>query len=353
MSRKAWVAILILMLILGGIGGVLFNRFVVPYLARMPGLSWMEKLESSNPVVINRFEEVQFNEGANFVDLARQGSSYTVSIYSQRQGNTKFLNNGIISSSDGMIITSRLHLGEAGTFLVVLNDGTTYPAVVRGLDPRSELAVLTIQAQNLPFAQFADAGNLQASQRLIFLGRSNNSFNRDFAQGQVSRVIANGQSLDRVFSSEALENTVAANVQINSDFIGGPILNLDGRVVGMTSSNLGIIIGEDLQTGVGSFLQSGKIQRPAFGIKYLNLSDELAKLKGLNDGGSMVVSVDPGSPAQKAGVQANDLIVSADGQDLSSNNFEKIINQHGFTGIPLEIIRNNNKINLQVILEPK
>lgn len=350
--RNKWIWIIIIALVLGGIGGVLLNRFGIPFLSTLPGLSWVQKLESSNPVVINRYQEVQFNEGANLVDLSKQVAAYTVSIYSQ-DTTPKFLGNGIITTSDGMVITSKVNLPTKGSVTVVLNDGTSYAGAVRALDPRSELAVVTISAQNLPFAQFADAYDLPASQRVIFVGRSNTSFVHDFELGQVVRTIANQSSLDRIYSSEALENTVQLSTKPASDFVGGPIANLDGKIIGMTTSSSNVLIGEDLQSAVTSFLQSSKIQRTTFGIKYLSLSDSLAKLKGLPQGGMQVVSVDSASPAQAGGLQANDLITSIDNQNLPNANFEKIINSHGATPISVGILRGTTKQTLTINLEYK
>ncbi|MBX4204824.1 MAG: S1C family serine protease [Candidatus Doudnabacteria bacterium] len=353
MLRNKWIWILVIALVVGGIGGVLFNRFVIPWLASMPGLSGLHKLESSNPVIINRREEVQINEGANYLDLSKQAAAFTVTIYSQSGASFRFLGNGIIASSDGMILTSRANLGAPGSLVVVTNDGTSFPGTLRALDPRSELAVLTISANNLPFAQFADAWDLQAAQKLIYVGRSNKEFTRQFGLGQVTQSVDNASSLDRVFYTEAFENTIASDAKITSDYIGGPIINLNGKVVGMTSSSLGVLISEDLSTAVSSYFQNGKIQRPQFGAKNLNLSTPLAKLKNLSRGGMLVVSVDDGSPAKLAGLATNDLIISVDNQPLPQSNFEKIINQHGFNDMPITVLRNGTEVNLTIKLQPK
>jgi S1-C subfamily serine protease len=348
--RKNIIWWIVLVLILGGLSGVIFNRFVIPWLATLPGLSSLHKLESNNPVIINRKEEIQYNDGANFSDLAKQASAYTVSIYAK--DSNKFLGNGIITSADGMILASKTNLGQ-NNLVVVTNDGNIYPGLLRALDPRSELAVITIQASNLPFAQFVNASDLVVSQRVIFLGRSNQEFNHQFEIGFVTSTTSNQASLDKIYYSESFENTVQTDARLNSDFVGGPAIDLNGKVVGITTSNLGILPGEDLQSAVTSFLRTGKIQRPTLGIKYNLISQSLAKLKNLPSGGVLVVSVDDGSPAKKAGIIVGDLITEIDGQPLPSANFEKILNQHDFTSIPLVINRGGNEINLNVILEPK
>jgi serine protease Do len=350
MNRKNWTWIIIFCIFLGGMGGILFNKLILPTLASMPALSWLQRLESNNPVIINRSEVVQINEGANFLDLTRQAAAYTVAIYSPSQ---KFLGNGIITTSDGMILTSKNTMPATGVVTVVLDNGSSYPAALRALDPKSDLAVLTIDAHNLPFAQFADAWNLPASQRLIYLGRSNNAFVHDFALGYVSVPVNNQGNLDRVFDSEVFENNISSDAKLNSDYVGGPVINLDGRVVGLVNSNLGVLVGEDLQTAVTSYIQNGKVVRPSLGIKYLNLSNLLAKIKNLPQGGILVVSVADGTPAKLAGILANDLIISIDNQPLPQGNFEKTLNQHPLSDTPITVLRNSTQVNLTVKLIAK
>jgi serine protease Do len=132
--------------------------------------------------------------------------------------------------------------------------------------------------------------------------------------------------------------------------VGGLVANLEGQIVGMINSNLSVLPAEDMQTAVSAYLKNGKIQRPSFGIKYLNLSNQLAQLKNLPQGGALVVSVEDGSAAKKAGILPNDLIISADNQDLSNNEFEKVLNAHTNTDLPITVMRGTNKIQLTVKL---
>lgn len=350
MKIKYAVWVLVIAFIIGGIGGVLFNRFLIPFMSSLPGLSWMQKLESSNPVIINRREEVSYNEGTNLINLSKQAAAYTVSIYSAQQ---KFLTNGIIVSADGMVLSSKANLPATGGVTIITNDGSNYPGAIRALDPRSDLAVITFNGSNLPFAQFSDSWNLQTSQRLIYIGRGNKEFQRQFGSGAVTQNASNQASLERVFSSENFENTVLTDAKLTSDFIGGPILNLNGEVVGMTQSSLQVLPSEALATAVQSFFSGGKIARPVLGVKYLYLSAALAKLKSLPQAGLLVQSVDAGSPAAKAGLVANDLIINFDNQAVPDSNFEKILNQHAITQVPIEVLRNGEQLTLTATLEAK
>ena len=351
--RKNWIWLIVLVIIVGGIAGVLFNRFFIPWLSELPGLSSLNKLESSNPVVINRVQEVSYNDGTNLADLSKQAAAYTVGIYSQSAGSFKFLANGIIASADGLIVSSKANLGGPGNYVILTNDGTVYQAALRALDPRSELAMLTINGSNLPVGQFAQASDLQPAQRVVYIGRSNKEFVRDFAVGYVTQTVDNNGSVDRVFYSEAFENSIQTDAKINSDFLGGPVLDLSGKIVGMVNSSQGLLIGEDLQTAVNSFLQSSKIVRPALGIKYNVISAAVAHLRSLSAAGIYIVSIDSGSPAAKAGLVAGDLITEVDGQPVPANSFEKLLNAHSMGAMSLTVIRAGQTQSITVQLEPK
>lgn len=340
-----WIFIIALV---GGISGVLFNKFVIPTLSHVRGLTWVSKLESNTPVIINRREVVQFTDGTDLLNLTKQIEASTVSIY---QAN-KFVGNGIIATSDGMIVTTKSVVSAAGPYIAVLNDGRQFPMAVRALDPKSEIAIATVSVNNLPFVQWAAAADLETSQKLVFIGRSNASFTHEFALGQITQRLINQRSVDRVFDSESLETNITSDAKLTSDFVGGPVSNLEGKIVGLTQSNLGILIAENIQSAISSYFTTNKIVRPALGIKYLNLSEETAAIRGLTQAGVYVISVADG-PAKLAGVLPNDLIIAADNKDLKSNNFEQILNGHSVSDFPITVLRGTNQIDLTVKLLAK
>src|SRR3989344_5020849 len=107
MNRKQLTIIILIAFFVGALGSILLGRFTLPYLSRYQGLSWLSKLSTTSPIVINRREEVHLNEGANLIDLAKQAGNYTVSFYKGVLPNYKFVGNGIIMSSDGLIFTTK------------------------------------------------------------------------------------------------------------------------------------------------------------------------------------------------------------------------------------------------------
>ena len=355
MTKKNWPWLLLLIIVFGAFGSILFSRGLFPYFATYPGFSWLNKLSTNAPIIINRTQEVQLNEGVNIIDLVKQSGNITVSLYAGN-GNTigKFLGNGIIMSSDGLIFTSKAAVNAAaGKMTVVLNDGTGLEATLGPTDPRSDLAILTIAARNLPTAQMGLARELVPAQRIIGIGASQAESARKFLTGFVTNSMRNAHSLERVFTTHAFEETIETDAVISAEFFGGPIVNLNGKVVGMmgnTRSN--ILPAEDLQTALASYLANGKIIRPFIGLKYLSLSNSLAKLKGLPQAGALVTGFEDSSSAKKGGILAGDLIVAVDGEKIDdSQTFEYLFNHHAAAPIELELIRAGTAIKISVILE--
>ncbi len=352
MNRKQLVTFILIAFFIGAIGSIAIGRFVIPYLATFPKLQSLNRLATNSPIIVNRREEVQLNEGVNLIDLVKQAGNITATIYSGNNGNYKFAGNGIIVSSDGLIFTTKQVGSSAGNLIVVLNDGTSFPATVGPADPRSDLMVIKIPAQNLSVAEFDEARSLQAGQRVIGIGPSTKEFNHKFTTGFVSKTISNTASLERVFLSQAFEESFDTDAAIRPEFFGGPMINLQGKVVGMMSNaNSNILPAEDLQTALISYFANTKILRPNLGIKYLSLSKSLATLKGLQQAGALVLEVQAGTPAQKAGLLANDFIIELDGQNLQNSSLEYLLNRHSITDMKIKVLRAGNPVELTVKLE--
>jgi serine protease Do len=338
MNRKQVVIWIILIFIIGGIAGIVFNRYLLPALADVRGFGWVSRLQATYPIVINRREEIQLNEGVNLIELTKQANTMTVSIYSAREPR-RLLGNGFILSSDGLIFTAKEVVGSQNEFIVALNDGSVFQGTVRALDPKSELAVMTIAGRDLRQAQFADASNLQVGQRIIALGRTDREFTRKLASGLVTKTVMNNANPDKVLSSEVIEETVETDALINSEFVGGPVINLQGRVVGMVANSSGkILLAESMDTALRSFLEQGRIQRPRLGIKYQVIRKTAANIRQLASTGALVVDLEEG-PAKAAGLQKNDLITRFNGQSVDETSFEYLLDKNYLGEVRLTVLR--------------
>ncbi|HEV8601597.1 MAG TPA: S1C family serine protease, partial [Patescibacteria group bacterium] len=295
MSTKLIIVIVLIAFFVGALGSITFDRLVIPRLSLLPHLSWLGKFSSTSPIIVTRREEVVLNEGANLIDLSKQISNSTVSFF-EKQANPFFLGNGIIMTSDGIIFTSKSVIGNRNEILVVLNDGTKYVGLVRALDPKQDLAVVSIPAKNLNVVSFAEGLKLKAGQRILTIGESYKEFSRSFSAGFVINASDNATANPgRTFSTEVLEDTFETDALTNSGrFLGSPIINLDGKLVGMVAGTgvQKIIVAENLEPALSSYLSSGKIIRPKMGLVYFRLTKSTAALRGLPQAGALVLKTD-------------------------------------------------------------
>lgn len=352
MSRKEILVVVVIAFVVGSIGSIFVDKFVLPKLTAFSGLGFLKDFQSDTPIIINRREQVVLDDGINTVDLTKQAQGFTVSIYSKE--NIKLLGTGIIATSDGVVLTSREVVGDAPEVMVVINDGRSFPGLVRAMDRKSEIAVVTIASQGLAIAPFEDANNAQTAQRVLALGKSTTAFNRQFASGMITKSVGSFGSLEQINNTEQLTETFLVSGNLTQEFAGGPVFNLEGRVLGMVASVNGkIITSEGLNQALGSYLSSGKILRPYFGIRYFNYSSVLASLKGFSSAGVLVYALDEESPARRAGLRAGDYITQIDGSNLNSTSFERLVNQHQITEARFTIIRDRQQQEIKFNVEAK
>jgi S1-C subfamily serine protease len=353
MTRKQILMIIIVAFFVGAAGSVFFNRVVFPKMSVVQGFSWVGRLQSTSPVIINRREEVRLNEGVNLIELTKQAQTVVVSIFSTGLA-PELLGNGIIITADGTIFTTKDVLGTNTAVQVVTNDGAVYEGLVRAMDPKSPLAVVTVPGRDMPVAQFFEAANMQTAQRVFALGGTAQEFTRQFASGLVTKTLTNSIDYDRVLSTEIFENTIVTDAILTDDYIGGPVVNLQGLIVGIVVGPNGKILpAEAVQGAVRSYLQSGAIARPYIGLNYQMISKNIARVKGLPESGALVSSVVANSPAATAGLRAGDLIIEINTQRIDSTTLEQVINQQGTVLMNLKVLRAGTLLELPLTVEER
>jgi serine protease Do len=224
---------------------------------------------------------------------------------------------GFIISPDGFILTNNHLAGDSEKITVTLNDGREFEAKVIGADPDSDVAVIKIDANNLPFLETADSDKLEVGEWVLAIG---NPFGlaHTVTAGIVS---AKGRSNVGISTYEDFIQTDAA---INPGNSGGPMLNLDGRVVGINSAilsrsggNLGIGFAIPINMAKSVYeqlVQSGTVTRGYLGVTIQDLTPELAKSFGLKDTrGVLIPNVTADSAAEKGGIKQGDIITELDG----------------------------------------
>jgi serine protease Do len=232
------------------------------------------------------------------------------------------LGSGFIISADGHILTNAHVVDGADEVLVKLTDKREFKAKVLGADKRTDVALIKIEASNLPVAKLGDSVKLKVGEWVVAIG-SPFGFDNTVTAGIVS---AKGRSL----AHENFVPFIQTDVAINPGNSGGPLFNMKGEVIGINSqiySRSGGSIGVsfaipiDLAMEVQSQLKAkGKVSRGRLGIGIQEVSKELAETFNLGKPqGALVASVEKGAAADKAGIEVGDIILKFDGKTVGES----------------------------------
>ena len=251
---------------------------------------------------------------------------------------------GFILSSDGYILTNAHVVDDAGEVMVKLSDKREFRAKVIGVDKRTDVAVLKIDATGLPKVTIGDPEKLKVGEWVAAIGKPFGLENTITA-GIVS---AKGRDLP----SEILVPYIQTDVPINPGNSGGPLFNMRGEVVGInsqifsrTGTYMGLAFAVPIDVAMNAVKQlqdKGRVTRGRIGVQIQEVNKETADAFGLaKTGGALVNSVEKGGPADKAGVESGDIIVKADGRTVNtSSELPRIITQvKPGTRIPVQVWR--------------
>ncbi len=227
---------------------------------------------------------------------------------------------GIVWSSDGAILTAD-HVVEREENIQVQLEGQSYDAELVGRDPTTDLAVLKVNATNLVAAQVADSKILKAGNLVFAVGRPWGD-EPIVSSGIVSALGRFGAA--HGWGGQFREGLIHADVVLYPGFSGGPLADASGRVVGINSSVIGRGMSLAIPTETASrvaaeLLKEGRIKRGylGVGVQKIPLADSLTQKLGLkHETGLMVLTVEPGSGAEKSGVLPGDILVGLNGTDL-------------------------------------
>ncbi|SDH34164.1 DegQ family serine endoprotease [Pseudomonas panipatensis] len=232
------------------------------------------------------------------------------------------LGSGFIISDDGYILTNNHVVADADEILVRLSDRSEHKAKLVGADPRSDVALLKIDAKSLPTLKLGDSDKLKVGEWVLAIG-SPFGFDHSVTAGIVS---AKGRSLP----NENYVPFIQTDVAINPGNSGGPLLNLQGEVVGINSQiftrsggfmGLSFAIPIDVAMNVADQLKKGgKVSRGWLGVVIQEVSKDLAESLGLDKpAGALVAQLVQDGPAAKGGLQVGDVILSLNGQTINES----------------------------------
>jgi len=279
---------------------------------------------------------------------------------------------GFLISSDGLIITSR-HVVEDpdADYTVIVEPTKIYPAKILERDPINDIAILKIEAKNLPCLQLGDSEEIELGQEVAAIGNALGEFHDTISAGIISglsRYIRATNEFTR--QAERLRGLIQTDAAINPGNSGGPLVDMEGRVIGintaviMGAQNIGFAIPINYaKKDLEEIKKYGKIQVPFLGIKYIILTKEVAEKNKLAvNYGALIVRetlgegpVVVGSAAERAGLKEFDIILEAKGEKITTENPLSDILQRSKIGeeIELKILRAGQEIITKVELEEK
>ncbi len=294
--------------------------------------SFAKLVKAVQPAVVNiattaRVEtppipEFRFPEGSPFERYFREFFDHGLPGQPEKdQGpRARALGSGFIIDPDGYVVTNNHVIDKAEEITVNVNGGDQYPAKIIGRDPKTDLAVLKIEADKpLPYVQFGDSDAAQVGDWVIAVG---NPFGLG---GSVSAGIISARGRD--IQSGPFDDYLQIDAPINRGNSGGPLFDRDGKVIGINTAifspsggNVGIgfaIPSAMAKTIVEQLKVSGRVERGFLGVQIQEVTEEIAQSLDLDEArGALIASVEPNGPAEKAGLKTGDLILEFNGQKV-------------------------------------
>lgn len=350
-SRGSWFLVLLVLLLPLTAAARLpaaVDGQVLPSLAPM--------LERTTPAVVNIATRGRVVERSPLLDDPVFRRFFNIPDQ-PRERQTQGLGSGVIvDAAKGHVLTNHHVIDKADEIVVTLNDGRSLPARVVGTDAATDLAVLAIEPKNLQAVRLADSGELRVGDFIVAIG---NPFGlgQTVTSGIVSALGRSGLGI------EAYEDFIQTDASINPGNSGGALVNLRGELVGINTAifapnggNIGIGFAIPVNMArevMTQLVEYGEIRRGRLGISVQDLTPELAEAFGITDtGGSVVAGIDPGSPAEKAGLKEGDVITAINGRPVrSSSDLRNVVGlMRVGSKLRMEIRRQNRRMEVVAIV---
>jgi serine protease Do len=276
-----------------------------------------------------------------------------------RQQRVPSSGSGFIIDDQGRILTNNHVVRDAETIKVTLNDGRTFKAAVVGTDPATDVAVIKIEGSKLPVLPLGDSDRLRIGDWAIAIGNPLGDLRGSVTVGIIS---AQGRSNLNIFGGTPdYQDFIQTDASINFGNSGGPLCNIRGEAIGINTAintsgqGIGFAIPINLARHVAEQLVAhGTVKRAMMGVTLANMTPEIAEGFGLGDQqqGVLIQSIVEKSPAEKAGLKRNDVIVDMDGTPvLDREKFRlKIADSPAGTKVKLGFLRDGKRMTADVVL---
>jgi len=329
-----------------------------------------QKLVSEESVVINVADEVGPSVVTVSIETPQrrilQLNPFGGFSFQNRGGVEQDIGSGFVVSKDGLIVTNKHVVSDTDSkYKVITKDGNEYEVKEINRDPNNDIAVLKIDpsqnsGQELVPVEMGSSDNLKVGQFVIAIGTALGEFRHTVTTGVISglgRGITAGSAYEGFV--EQLDNVIQTDAAINPGNSGGPLLNSVGQVIGVNvaiaqgAQNVGFAIPINIvKEELDLFNANGKFPTKAYlGVEYQMVPKQSAILNNVPEG-AYIINVISGSPADKAGLKVDDIIVKIAGEQLTEDNtLSKVIaGKKSGDKVSLEIYRDGEKLNLEATL---
>ncbi len=284
---------------------------------------------------------------------------------------------GFLVTADGLIVTNRHVVTDTeAEYVVVLNDGTELNAEVLGRDSLNDIALLRITENHsklgtLPHLELADSDDVKVGEPVMAIGNALGLYSNTTTAGIVSAKDRQISVSGPGFSRENLVDLIQTDAAINPGNSGGPLINTEGEVIGMntaidaTAEGIGFAIpANDIAAVLTSYQENGRIVRPFLGVRFVMVNAGIQESFGLEEShGALIIgdaeralpAVIPGSAADKAGLQAEDVVLTVDGKKIEQgyNLANALLTRQVGEELFLEVWRGGELIELTLTLEER
>ena len=264
---------------------------------------------------------------------------------------------GVIISNDGYIVSNNHVVEQTDYIEVVLNDGNSYPAKLIGTDPQTDIALLKIDAKDLPFIPMGNSDNIELGEWVLAIG---NPFN---LTSTVTAGIISAKARSMGMNNRSVDSFIQTDAAVNPGNSGGALINIKGELIGINTliySGTGSFIGYSFAVPVNlvkkvvkDLTEFGKVQRGYLGMSIAEVNEKIAKeLKLKNNDGVLITDINADFAADKAGLKVKDIIIKI--EDTETENIaalqEKVAEYRPGDKIKFYFIRNGEKKELDVTL---
>jgi S1-C subfamily serine protease len=288
------------------------------------------------------------------IEVQQAGKGRTSTPRTAREVNAS--GSGFLFTPDGFILTNSHVVHNAETIMVGIPDGRRFQAQLVGDDPDTDLAVIQVHAPNLRPALLGDSQRIRVGQLAIAVGNPY-GFQYTVTAGVVSAL---GRTL-RSYSGRLIDSVIQTDAALNPGNSGGPLVTSRGEVIGVNTAAIlpaqGICFAIGINTAkfvVASLIKDGKVRRSSIGVGGQNVQIHRKIVRFydlLAESGVMIVSIQPDSPALRAGLRVGDIIVGFGGTPVSGiDDLHKLLTQEKVgVSFPIAIIRGTEKVMLFVV----